>query len=206
MSTYQFDLNKVIEGYNLRDITDLQSQEEVIGRETENCERNGDHRNVILHAIELLAVQHLLYKKSSSFVVDPHDLRSSDNMLLAGVCYMKAKTSFGILIYKIISENLLEGSDEENILLESLKTFHSTHWDYDKIYLEGALRDGRYTPPSAENDFVNQKTTFKNALRVLFPGTDGELPAEKTKSGCLLLIPQLTLTSIGIGWLVDLFV
>jgi hypothetical protein len=127
-------------------------------------------------------------------------------MLLSGVSYMKAKTSFGILVYKIISDNVLNDYDKKKVLLDSLKIFHSLNWNYDKAYLDQALQDGRYTPRSAENDFVSQKTTFRNALRDLFPETDGELPTEKTKSGCLLLIPQMTLTIAGAGWLIDLFV
>ena len=126
-------------------------------------------------------------------------------MLKAGLFYMKAKTTFAILIYKIISADILKDSADRNILLNSLKSFHSKYWNDDNDYLERALHDGRYSPPSAENDFVPQKTTVQHALRALFPETNGELPLAESRSGCLLLLPQLFLGTLALDCLLDLF-
>jgi hypothetical protein len=66
MKIDQYDINKVIKDYELWDIPSLQSIEESIGKETERFEHLGDQLNVILKAVQLLAVQYCLYKKSFS--------------------------------------------------------------------------------------------------------------------------------------------
>lgn len=201
----QFDLNKVIKKFEQQSIEELFSLADSIGKKTQHFELNDDQENLILQAVQLLAVQYLACKKSVDLINNPKSPESYDNMLKSGVCYMQSKTSFGILIYKIISENVLKNSEESKILLKSLKSFHSKHWNDDKDYLEQALRDGRYTPPSAENDFIPQKTTFKHSIRALFPETNGELPLAKSGSGCLLLIPQLFIGTLALDCFLNLF-
>ena len=205
----QYDLNEVIKEFEQHNLDRLISLEGSIGKQAEQFELNGDQESVILNAVKLLGVQYLGYKKSVKLVYDPKSPESFHDMLQAGVFYMKAKTSFAILIYKIISANILKDSTDRSILLNSLKSFHSKHWQNDNDYLDVALKDGRYSPPSAENEFIPQETTIKHALKALFPETNGELPLAESGSGsgsgCLLLLPQFFLGALTLNYILNSF-